>query len=211
MITYDDFLKLDIPKDFGSDDAYGESPEMDAVFNQLPDSCCYEYGASQYVIITGDLDDVIKIPFRGTYYYNEDNDIFFEPFNFCRDYCERSVHIYEAAKEAGVADLFVETKFLGYTRDHYPIYTQERIEATYGSDEMERTPSRDSMRKMEKMEGHHRFPDQWLAIAIDNYGEEIVKKFIEFCEENCEDLHYENIGYKKDGSAVVIDYAGFHY
>lgn len=219
---YKKFLDLVIPDKFGPEDGCDEGESICDVINQLPrDKYNYECGATQFVIIADDLDYVVKIPFCGCwcYPYNEDTDshdydadMVFESFTRYQDYCGRSMDIFNAADYCGVGDAFAETIFLGNCKSGYPIYLQEKITATLVEDVIERTPSKDSLQKVNSMDPYSRgeFPRNWLAIAIDNYGEQFVKKLIEFCDNNVEDLHYGNIGFRKNGTAVIIDYAGYY-
>ena len=209
-MTYKDFLELEIPAEFGMDDEYGTSEAMEKVFDQIPSHCDYRYGASQYVILIDGMDKVVKIPFRGIFYWGEDNEPVFEAFTRCTDYCEKTVDIYDDARCMGVADIFAKIELLGRTyNDDYPIYVQERIYTTYGDDDQERTPSNEAYNSAAEVDPFESFPEDWLATAIDYYGKDFIKKFVKFCERNCSDLHYENIGYREDGAPVVIDYAGF--
>ena len=56
------------------------------------------------------------------------------------------------------------------------------------------------------------FPIEWLATAIECYGIALVENFIYFCKDNClDDWHDGNYGWRKDGSPVVLDWAGFDF
>ena len=55
-----------------------------------------------------------------------------------------------------------------------------------------------------------RAPIEWTAMALEYYGEEVVKKLFNFIEkEGIDDLHWGNVGIRKDGSPVLLDYSGF--
>ena len=216
-MDYNDFIKLEIYDDFGEDDDIGESDVMQHVIDQLRSSCTYAFGASQFVIISSILDKVIKIPFYGSWSYDYDEDGYatdeykFYPFKHCRDYCKRSVEIYEKAEDAGVAEIFAKTEYFDDTCTHHPLYLQEKIEVTYSDDdEKTRTPTKGSLKKVQDLDYKATLPPDWLALAIDQYGEKYVTKFLAFCkQEKIRDLHWENIGYRKDGRVVIIDYASW--
>jgi hypothetical protein len=220
---YEMFLDLDIPEDFGPDEDgcdYGEM--IEEVTIQLPrDKYQYRCGATQFVIIADDLDYVVKIPFCGCWEFPYDEEkeeriysygLEFFSFEKYRNYCDHAIDIYEKAELSEVNDIFAETIFLGKSKNGYPIYIQEKIAATWEDDETPRNPSRDSMRKASDIAAHRLspFPIQWVAVAIENYGEDFVEKLIDFCKENVDDLHHGNIGYRTDGTPVIIDYAGYY-
>ena len=55
-------------------------------------------------------------------------------------------------------------------------------------------------------------PTFWLAKAIDVYGEDEVNSLLDFIREHSiDDLHYGNIGYRKNGEPVLLDYSGFDW
>ena len=53
---------------------------------------------------------------------------------------------------------------------------------------------------------------QWLGNAIDFYGENFVRKVMQFIDKiGVTDFHSGNLAYREDGSPVIIDYAGFYH
>ena len=51
---------------------------------------------------------------------------------------------------------------------------------------------------------------EWLARAIEYYGEAAVNDLLAFIElEGINDFHTENIGFREDGSPVILDYSGY--
>ena len=54
------------------------------------------------------------------------------------------------------------------------------------------------------------FEAEWIALAIDLYGERKVKRFLAFLEENnISDFHHGNYGYTKDGCPMLLDYSSW--
>lgn len=215
-MDYKDFINLKINDNFGIDERADYCDALDAVIDQIPDDCIYVFGATQFVIITDNLDKVVKIPFHGVwdFDYNEDGSSIdgtyhFIPFEKVPDYCLRSIEIYDLAEIAGLSSIFAKTEYYTDTYSGYPLYLQEKIETTYGNDQYERTPSQDSLNKTDSIKESRKFPKDWFASVIDQYGLDFAIKFLAFCNKNIKDLHEENIGYRKDGSAVVIDYASY--
>lgn len=222
-MTVEKALNLKIPAEFGQDEEDWDdmNGSISFVADQLSENDEFRTGASRFVII-GKEDYVIKIPFNGMFCYDEDDydeeageysQMRFVEFTGCADYCAREAILYEEAVEAGCGKIFADTIYAGCTRDgSSEIYKQEKIFTTYGDDETERTPSAKSSAtvRSNRVDSYkwRKFPDDWLALAIDWYGEEMVKNLIDFSVA-LEDLHYENIGYRFDGSPVIFDYAGW--
>ena len=212
-----DALDLDIPMIFGTDEDFQATPEMNYVFKQLDNSVRTEWGVSQFVIINDEWDKVVKIPFSGGYAYHYidlgDSEEEYEEFEeWSRDYCEYSVNIYNAAKKKGIAKIFAETKLLGKTVNGVKIYTQEKIDSPYAKKDIEYNEDSLTIVKNKRIynRAYNRFCSNWLAKAIDCYGEVLVDKFINFCiEADINDTHNNNYGYRKDGSPVIFDYASF--
>ena len=76
--------------------------------------------------------------------------------------------------------------------------------------------SEDSLKKVKSNDKYRYsgyFCKEWLAIAIDYYGEEKVLALLKFLDENrwmSGDFHEGNYGYRvSDNSPVLIDYTGF--
>ncbi len=213
QMTIDDMTKLIIPENFGCDeDGYGEMLEDFA--EQFP--CEYAYGISKFVIFMND-EYVAKIPFNGEWFYSDDEeDYVFDTFTVVDDYCAEEAYIYDCAKNRGIEEFFAETKFAGYTKDHTPFYLSERINKTLDESwddvrDVDTTSAREYVRS-DKGSGlrDRRLSDRWLAVALEKYGQEKVDKFAEFIEEfDINDLHCANVGFRKDGSPVLIDYSGW--
>ena len=55
----------------------------------------------------------------------------------------------------------------------------------------------------------------WIANAIEKYGLEAYRKFVDFIynqrPEVSGDLHLGNVGYRLDGTPCILDYAGWSH
>ena len=208
MLSLSDIFNLTIPSNFGMDEEGEKTEAFYDVINQLPENTEIKTGASKFVIFLNDS-EVIKIPFNGEYYYDEEED--YEKFDyFCNeDYCMIEASIYSDAIVAGVERFFASTKFAGSTFiDKTPVYVSERVIPFDTLNNEERSYSRDSYTKAGKMCGPT--PTEWTAMALEFYGEEAVKKLFDFIEEEgIDDLHWGNVGLRKDGSPCLLDYSGF--
>lgn len=218
MMTINDVLNMEFPSDFGSGEADIEPDCICEVEYDLSTkySVRTAYGASKFIIFIND-DEVVKIPFTGSYSYGWDeeteevnrDEIIFDSFN-TEDYCAIEAKIYSDAVAAGVDYFFASTKFVGNTFvDKTPIYISERVICFDEMNMEERSYSRDSYLKAGRMCG--RCPVEWTAMAIEFYGEKAVQKLFDFIEaEDIDDLHWGNVGIRKfDGSPVLLDYSGF--
>lgn len=216
-----DVLKFMIPEEFGIDeDDNLANDSMEEVMDQIDNTdgdIITAWGVSQFVIIGANWDNVVKIPFKGMFYWYQDHDRDFDsyefrPFRYCKDYCARGYHIYEEAVEEGIEELFAEMDILGHTPDGTPIYTQEKISMTacdcslddvkYG------TPETLEKARELKTTSYCPFLGEWVSAAIDCYGIEKFKKMLDFLtKRNINDFHTENYGYRYDGTPCLIDYS----
>lgn len=177
-------------------------------------------GASKYVIIPNDGDEVIKIPFNGQMdeSYNDEGkyeDYIFFPFECAGvengwDYCQREVVIADAAEEEELEQCFAITRRIGLVNG-YPIYAQEKAEvwsAAHDYDEYSEEKKSTTSEKCKQL-GVGCFNSCWLSDFLDYFGEDIFQKFMKFIDkQNIGDLHSDNIGYIGN-RPVLIDYSGY--
>ena len=109
-------------------------------------------------------------------------------------------------------------EYLGQSISGTPVYTQEKIIGVYCDctnskhKYSEKSYSRAKERASSKEDSPlwRYFCLDWLAAAIDWYGEDYMNKFFEFCDEYMiRDWHTANYGWREDGSPVVIDWGGY--
>lgn len=210
-----DVAKLDIPFEFGCDDDCMETVEMDMVFEQLDDTVETKWGASKFVILSDDWKDVVKIPFNGGFWWEQDDEdedggkYIFNEF-ITKDYCAEEAAIYADAVKHGVAQFFAKTVYGGMTNDGItPYYISERVCNFYDKCDKCKIASKDSLEKAKKAKSEICF--EWLAMAYEWYGEDAVNALLKFIElEEIGDFHSGNVGFRADGSPVILDYSGFH-
>lgn len=174
------------------------------------------YGVSQYVIILPDK-TVLKIPFRGFYYgdpYAEDetecNDDYFE--NFDNNYSEVAVEVYQDALLKGIEEMFSKIEKIGFTSNGHPIYKQEYAEPLCSKEIDVKEDSLTKARELEiKSKRYIPFDTCWSALVIEKYGEEEVKKLMDFIEEEqIGDFHGGNYGFNEEGLPIIFDYSDFN-
>lgn len=194
----------------------------------------YARGVSKMCLITPDADWVLKIPFEGSYFCNYDYETkeyddfdTFETYYGAHieedrwNYCAAEVDYYEMAKEEDIAEFFAKTEYFGTCKStnkkgFLPTYIQEKC-IPYNEKEYCKTnihPSEDSLKKVSSSDKYQycRFSDDWVALAIDCYGEEKVDAlcyFLDLHPEMAGDFHSGNYGYRIDGTPVLIDYTGW--
>lgn len=224
-MDYKDYLKLDIPKEFGINDIDDEVREE--IFNQLDSFVVTKWGVTQFVIIDSRLDEVIKIPFNGCFIYPysyekrewKEEEMIFEPFN--NDYMEIAEGIYNRAKNEGFEEFFAKMTLIGKTENKTPIFRQEYV-TPYDDYDSDSTPSEDSLtlvrKNKDKSYDSYRkwsiFEKDWIAYAVDVYGFDYVSKFLDFVLKEQSygkllDLHSGNYGWRKDGTPAILDWAGY--
>ena len=212
-MTINDILKMNIPAEFGCDEDGETTDSIEKVFDQLDSSVNTAYGATKFIIFLNDK-EVVKIPFNGCYWYDSCEDWRFDEF-YVENYCAKEAEIYRSAEDAGLAEFFASTKFCGRTVNGKPIYVSERVYEFYDSGAIrEKTDSfsENSMTKAKELKEamYTRLHVEWVARAIEYYGFEAVQKLFKFInEENISDLHTSNVGFREDGSPVILDYSGY--
>lgn len=223
------FKDVEVPIKFGGDPVLGEFDEVCEWYNEqvedlfLNDKIHFRHGVSKAAFIFDDLKYVIKIPFNGKFIYDENEGIIlWEQFQFAFEYsdvddwnyCEAEAGIYDKAVENGFGEFFAATRFYDYTKNNYPVYIQEKVIPFKEVEASMQLPSKKSIETAKKRE-FNRYCDLdyiWIASAIDYYGEEKTKKFLEYVENNWrigQDLHSGNIGYALDGRPCLLDFSGW--
>ena len=214
-MTIQDILKIEFPSNFGSDEDGEETPVMEEVYNQLDSSVETAYGASKFVIFLNNK-EVVKVPFSGCYWWDEDAEDHYRFDEFMNtDYCATEAAVYADAVALGVEKFFASMKYRGTAKGGTPIYLAERVYTYYDNGAVrERTDSfsKRSQEIADEMKDNYniRIHREWLARAIEYYGEDAVNDLLAFIElEGINDFHTENIGFREDGSPVILDYSGY--
>ena len=214
-----------IPAEFGADienDYFPVAEELGwKIEKETGISIEVYHGVSKMAIIIPGCSLVIKIPFNGQWRYEEkyneeteeyeEGEDYFDPFYEYEDYCALEEEVYNNAEEAGYEQYLAETKFYKAIKNAY-VYVQERVYTLY-SDKAS-TPSEDSRKKIDARNGEYLGNKDWSACFIDFFGEEVFEKFYHYCvyeSDVCiaDDLHSANIGFRVDGSPVILDYSGW--
>ena len=180
------------------------------------------HGVSKMAIIIPGCSLVIKIPFNGKWYsdstwneekqcYEEKEDLF-EPFYEYEDYCALEESVYQNAEAAGFEQYLAKTSFYKTIKNCY-VYVQEKVYTLY-SDKAS-TPSEGSRKKIDERNDEYLGSKDWSACFIDFFGEEAFENFYHYCEYEgkvciANDLHSGNIGFRVDGSPVILDYSGWN-
>ena len=193
-------------------------------------------GVSKLCIIPEEANWVVKVPFEGfiQHWYDFDNNGNEESHEeFCYnmgagnsrnewDYCLTEVEYYELAKDNNIADFFAKAECFGECRNGsyktLPAYIQEKcitISDLSYEDDKKYAPSENSLKRINSSQKYDSkcFDKNWMASAIDFYGEEKLDELFSFLKEHPQisDFHWANYGYRiSDGSPVLIDYTGWH-
>lgn len=224
---YEAILGIEVPGEFG---VYSESDGLtpaaeeyvDKVFDLAKEfdiELDYAYGVSQLCFIIKGANEVIKVGFNGMmdewddYDYEKDESNWKEEFNpFDFDYCSKAYEIYDAAYEEGLEMFFAEYKVLGVTFTNDTLWTQTFVTPISANSESSRKASEDSLKKAQSMshEKYIPFNNDWLALAIDLYGERKVERLLAFLEDgNIHDFHSGNYGYDREGFPKLLDYSSW--
>ena len=171
------------------------------------------YGATKAVIWDNSLPYVLKIPFG---YPNDE----------LKDYCEIETENYSLAQEIPeISVFFAKSQFLFEFRG-VPIYLMDK--AKCNESEIEDRAFTSGLAHYEKLNKFQKninkkdfftFSDKFVHscdedrihdLLVEQWGEEVVNIFWEFCENNCiNDLHFGNWGILND-KVVLVDYSGYY-
>ena len=214
-----------LPEEFGLVCYFSDSSEpinkgllTEALFEVDPDAYIY-FGATKLVILSPSIQNVvIKIPFNGSYFEDEDGSINWSPFYWApgsdkTDYCLAEYEKYNRLK-AYRLDCFVAKTFLYKTIDNVRVFIQEKI---IPCDDCcsETIPSERSRQIASKWveEGTIAVDSEWIALCLDKYGKSKVERFLWYCNnidlDILADAHMSNIGYRFNGTPAILDYANF--
>lgn len=180
-----------------------------------------EYGMSKFVLISPLLTNVvIKIPFNGSYEYDEETgELFYKEFEGASndddwsDYCLAEYNKYLNLKHKHL-DCFVAKTLYYKTINNTRIFLQEKVIPKFNIIN-ERVPSERSHNQAKAITHHaRRFSDnKWVANCIDLYGENKVEQFFDYCtkvdSDILNDCHSGNYGYRLNGTPVIFDYSDF--
>lgn len=214
-MTIADFENLFLSEKFGLDECGDLTPQVEDAIDQVMelntnfDNFEWKFGATKLVFLFKDF--VIKLPFNGTYWYTDEHYTQSEFNEFIvENYCEIESTIYADAIVAGVDKFFASTRYAGRTKSGICFYKSERVnEFRYGP-----TASPQAIQQADTVISNHNDCDidyNWLSIAIDYYGIDEVENLMNFIEEeNINDLHSGNVGFRADGSPVILDYSGYN-
>ena len=201
------------------------------------DNWTYDSGITKGVLIFGELDYVIKIPFYCEYYegdgYYDEEENWVEtceegpsgyPFNGVEvegyihenpwDYCETESFRYAVAEKNNMEEYFAKTWLIGKV-GNWPVYAQARA-CMYRSEESHTARSRKNYTNKERESARELIKrtkfyveDEWLIDFINYWGEARTSDFIAFCDQwFIDDLHPGNLGYIC-GVPCLVDYSSY--
>lgn len=193
-----------------------------------------KFGISKFVIVPSQTNYVIKIPFSGIYeYYDDDmryyeeedlsqytytiyNDYpyFYSQFSQVKDYCDLEFNKYQNLYKQNLDCFVAKTAFYTELSNKIKIFTQEKITPCIDDwTDHKPTPHSKDLAKCWIKEDDCALEPNWLANCIDYYGEQKTKRFINYCYDEDPDIlsdtHMSNLGYRPDGTPVILDFSGF--
>lgn len=209
-MTIADVKDLEIPEKFGCDEDNMETDAVDYVLDQLDETVDTTWGASKFIIFFDGSEQIVKIPFSGEYCWNID----IEEEDFCdfntSDYCAVEASLYANAVVQGVEKFFARTIYGGVTKKGTPYYISDKVQVYENIINKVKMPSEKNIEKAKTYWRYTDLSEDWIARALEWYGEEEVEKLMKFIlEEHICDLHSGNVGFREDGAPVILDYSGF--
>lgn len=166
----------------------------------------FYYGETRFCIFAPKWDVVLKIP----RFDNVDD-----------DYSALEVRNYERAVEMGLEKILLPTGLLTELEGGCPIYWQTKFTCSHNqlSSQTQLTlktrfakyyRSTIYLKVKDAMPSDRCYSDVWLFRAYQLYGKQFFRKLTKFLmENNIDDLHHSNVGWKND-KPIILDYAGYH-
>lgn len=211
-----------VPEKFGWDEYNTDKENTKIVSEALKDAKVVGgayCGATKAVAVVSGCSSVLKVPYSGKWEYDESVDCdYFTRFRGADnsedhgwDYCLTEYEIYEAAKENGLDIFFPKTEIMGECKSG-TIIKQEKVLNFYEYCPVSEDETIEFVNSDIK---YYCFADSlWVAAAIERYGKAMVDKLIDFLENNfpivIEDLHNGNIGFRKNGEPIILDFSGWN-
>lgn len=211
-----------VPEKFGWDEYNTDKENTKIVSEALKDAKVVGgayCGATKAVAVVSGCSSVLKVPYSGKWEYDESVDCdYFTRFKGADnsedhgwDYCLTEYEIYEAAKENGLDIFFPKTEIMGECKSG-TIIKQEKVLNFYEYCPVSEDETIEFVNSDIK---YYCFADSlWVAAAIERYGKAMVDKLIDFLENNfpivIEDLHNGNIGFRKNGEPIILDFSGWN-
>ncbi len=215
--------QLELPAQFGMDEDLEVPILYDQLENILDEDFHVACGISKAVIIIDSLPFVIKIPFTGRWIYQCDSwgdregRAEFTPFENANehipdDYCYDELQNTTNAKVDGFGLFVPNMQFLmtlNCAEHNYDVYVQEKVTP----ENENRRPINPSKNSMDIAANYYSVDLRWAAYAIDLYGADYFRSFMEWVEDNCRDIlcdfHDGNFGYDMSGHPIILDFSGF--
>lgn len=224
-----------LPKNFGITlEEGGESVEPTAYWNirrklmSIDPMIELYFGVSKLVIDSTLLPNiVIKIPFNGLYEYefNERtgkfSELVWKPFTGATfispsDYCLKECEKFNELKKEKLHCFIAETH-LFKTVDNINIFIQEKIRRLKEVHDIPKA-SKETKKIIQNLYANGDLDIDintiWFAKSINDYGENKVKHFLDYCNnidfDILEDIHDDNIGYRLNGTPCIFDYSSFN-
>lgn len=211
-----------VPEKFGWDEYNTDKENTKIVSEALKDAKVVGgayCGATKAVAVVSGCSSVLKVPYSGKWEYDESVDCdYFTRFRGADnsedhgwDYCLTEYEIYKAAKENGLDIFFPKTEIMGECKSG-TIIKQEKVLNFYEYCPVSEDETIEFVNSDIK---YYCFADSlWVAAAIERYGKAMVDKLIDFLENNfpivIEDLHNGNIGFRKNGEPIILDFSGWN-
>lgn len=209
-LTYLQYHPNEYPSDYSIDDF---TPFIE--IRDIVGADWVRNGVSKVVFGWNDISDfVVKVPFIGEGYYQEDN-FLADAYSFncasnskdCSDYCCTEEEVYAEAEEVGIENFFAATELICEI-DDVKFYIAEKAREFHWGDFP--TISEDSREKAKGSDGTSLLDVSFLGIFYEQNEDKSVDRMIQFLRDfELNDFHSGNLGYIND-RLVFIDYSGYN-
>lgn len=171
-------------------------------------------GVSKVCFWFSGYDEVVKVPVKGTYWYDPNREENIKVWELTSNFIEEEIEAYERSSQA-VKDFLIPNTKIGEI-NNIPVYTQKVIDFTFGEyeDNTDKEVFKQTLEEMKQTDFDKEVGEEILNVefrydmykAYPNYKEILTE-----LEKWAYDLHANNIGYTKDRKPVCFDYAQSEY
>lgn len=203
--------KIILPYCFGTDDDDFEDSVLNDQLKDVTDrEFCLHHGVTKAVIEFKDFPFVVKIPFDG--WWDIDTFVPFEyaSYKVSNNYCGADYDETLRFQQYGFSEFAPCMKMLGNWQER-DIFVQEKI-LPYWEGINSIKISQNSREKAEGTDWETPFSTNWIAAAIEIFGEKKWAAFNEWAqgEEFIRDMHSGNYGFSIDGRPIIFDLSGYN-
>ena len=202
---------ISFPEFFGADDDEFDDEDLTLQLKSYTNRKFYVYhGVTKVVIDFYDFSFVIKIPFDGWWDMDEFVPFEYAPYKETNNYCGADYEETLRLEKNGFGGFAPRIIPFGIFENRVA-FAQEKI-IPYWDGINSIKISQNSKDKAEDFNDDCPFATNWIAAAIEIFGEEKCAEFFKWSRHEVfiNDMHCGNYGFTKDGRPIIFDLSGYY-